>query len=50
MNIHADLSLMARICQITDKPRPYPNQGNIIVFLSDKGKTTCQPALISVMF
>ena len=44
MNLHADLSLMALMLITTPM-----TQRNIIVFLCDKGKTTCQSAMISVM-
>jgi hypothetical protein len=44
VNIHADLSLMAPMFIILPM-----RQRHIIVFLLDKGKTTCQLAMISVM-
>jgi hypothetical protein len=44
VNVHADLSLMALL--FITLPM---NQGHIIVFLLDKGKTTCQLTMISVM-
>ncbi|MGB2241198.1 MAG: hypothetical protein ACPH3B_05195 [Candidatus Puniceispirillaceae bacterium] len=44
MNLHADLSLMALMLITTPM-----TQRHIIVFLRDKGKTTCQSAMISVM-